>query len=113
MNACYGINAEEVARRCKVDVRTARRWKRGDSRIPETAAMILSGDLGQIDPAWRGWVLRDGKLISPEGWEADPGDVLSLPLLRAQLATYQAEKRQIMAMDEQPLPETAPAMILA
>jgi hypothetical protein len=34
--------------------------------------MILTGDLGAFDPAFRGWKLREGKLISPEGWEATP-----------------------------------------
>ena len=72
--------------------------------------MILGGDLGCFDPAWRGWLLRDGKLVSPEGWEATPGDVLSLPLLRAQLASHQAEKRAILAMDEQPEPGSLPAI---
>ena len=72
--------------------------------------MVLSADLGQFDPAWRGWLLRDGKLISPEGWGATPGDVLSLPLLRAQIANYQADKRRLMAMEEQPEPGAIPAI---
>jgi hypothetical protein len=80
MNECYGITIEEIACLCKVDLRTARRWKSGESRMPETARMILAGDLGCFDPAWRGWMLRDGKLISPEGREATAGDVLSIPL---------------------------------
>lgn len=105
MNDCsYGIPAEEIARVCGVDVRTARRWKRGETRMPKTSAMILRGDLGCFDPAWQGWKLRDGKLISPEGWETLPGDVLSLPLLRAQVAAYQAKERQTRAMENQPLP---------
>lgn len=72
--------------------------------------MILERDLGCFDPAWHGWLLRDGKLISPEGWEVTTGDVLSLPLLRAQIATYQAKERQILAMDEQPEPGALPAI---
>ena len=110
MNACYGINAEEIARRCGVNLATAHRWKRGTSRIPKAAAMILSGDLGHLDPAWSGWVLRNGKLISAEGWEVTPGDVLSLPLLRAQIAGYQANERQVLAMDAQPEPGELPAI---
>ena len=68
--------------------------------------MILAGDLGAFDPAWRGWAFRDGKLISPDNWEASPGDVLSLPLMRAQINAYQAKERQVQAMEEQPLPGT-------
>ncbi len=35
--------------------------------------MILTGDLGAFDPAFRGWKVRDGKLISPGDWEASAG----------------------------------------
>jgi Phage protein len=72
--------------------------------------MILGNDLGCFDPAWRGWILRGGQLISPEGWEARPGDVLTLPLLRAQIATYQAKERAALAMDAQPEPGELPAI---
>jgi hypothetical protein len=68
--------------------------------MPQTAAMILSGDLGHLDPEWCGWSLRAGKLISPEGWEAAPGDVLSIQLLRAQLAGYQAKEREVAHMED-------------
>jgi len=109
---CYGIPAEVIARLCRVDVATARRWKRGATRIPEAAKMILTGDLGAFDPAFRGWKMRDGKLISPEGWEATAGDVLSIPLLRAQISAYQAKQRMTEAIEEQPLPGTAPNFAL-
>jgi Phage protein len=106
----YGIPAETIAFLCKVNVRTARRWKKGERRMPETAGMILSGDLGCFDLAWRGWILRDGKLISPEGWELSPGDVLSISLMRAQIAAYRAKERQFEALEEQPLPGVVPAI---
>lgn len=86
------------------------RWKRGATRPPQTAIMMLEGDLGSFDPEWRGWLLRNGKLISPEGWEVTTGDVLTLPLLRAQIAGYQAKERQILAMDGQPEPGELPAI---
>jgi hypothetical protein len=73
--------------------------------------MILSRDLGAFAPSWRGWTLRDGKSISPEGWEATPGDVLSIPLLRAQISTYQAKERIVQAIDEQPLPGAMPGAL--
>jgi hypothetical protein len=40
MNECYGIPADVIARLCRVDVATARRWKGGVTRIPETAKMM-------------------------------------------------------------------------
>jgi Phage protein len=107
----YGIPVETIALLCKVHIRTARRWKNGERKMPETARMILAGDLGAFDPAWRGWAFRDGKLISPEGWEVSPGDVLSLQLMRAQISAYQAKERQIAALEEQPLPGTVPVIV--
>ena len=107
----YGIPAETIALLCKVNVRTARRWKSGERRMPKTARMILAGDLGAFDSAWRGWAFRDGKLISPEGWEASPGDVMSISLMRAQISAYQAKERQFQAIEEQPLPGTVPAIV--
>jgi transcriptional regulator with XRE-family HTH domain len=106
--ACYGIPAEEIARRCDVDIATARRWKRGASRPPQTALMILGEDLGCFDPAWKGWRIRDGQLISSEGWAVSPGDVLALPLMRAQIISYQRDQRiakaELDALEEQPEP---------
>jgi len=37
--------------------------------------------------------------------------VLSIPLMRAQISAYQAKERQVLAMDEQPLPGDAPAIV--
>jgi hypothetical protein len=80
-------------------------------RQADSAKMILSGDLGAFDPAFRGWKLRNGKLISPEGWEATAGDILSIPLLRAQISAYQAKQRMTEAIEEQPLPGMVPASV--
>jgi hypothetical protein len=107
----YGIPAETIALLCKVNVTTARRWKSGERRMPKTARMILAGDLGCFDPAWLGWAFRDGKLISPEGWEASPGDVMSISLMRAQISAYQTKERQFQAIEEQPLPGTVPVIV--
>lgn len=79
--------------------------------MPKTSAMILASDLGCFNPAWRGWKLLDRKLISPEGWEATAGDILSIPLLRAQIAAYQASLRKTQAIEEQPLPGAAPVIV--
>jgi hypothetical protein len=111
MNELYGIPAETIMALCKVSRRTAKRWKTGQRRMPETARMILAADLGCFDPAFRGWSIRDGKLISPEGWEASAGDILTIPLMRAQISAYQAKVRVVQAMDEQPLPGTVPAIV--
>lgn len=79
------------------------------------ALLLICGDLKAFDPEWRGWTARGGKLISPEGWEITVGDVLALPLMRQQLAAYQAEIRlqreRVLMMQEQPTPEGWPEWV--
>lgn len=109
----YGLSAKYIARVCGVDLSTARRWRRGATYPPKTALMLLSGDLGVLDSAWEGWRLYRGVLISPEGWRATPGDVLSIQLTQAQLSAYRDENRLLKedletaivnAFEEQPTP---------
>jgi hypothetical protein len=64
--------------------------------------MILSGNLGHLDPAFEGWSCRDGNLISPDGWLLPIDEIRAVPFLRQQLAVYQAENRRIKGMEEQP-----------
>jgi hypothetical protein len=112
-----GININEVARICRVSVKTATRWKDGTTCPPETALMILAADLGCFDAAWKGWRLYQGNLISPEGWEITKGDVISSPLLRQQLAAFKTELKRLREADviqvipDQPLPADFPEWI--
>ena len=87
----YGLSVSHIAKVCKVDLTTARRWKRGAKCPPQTALMVLSGDLGWLDPAWEGWRLVGGRIVSPEGWAATPGDVMMVQLAQMTLATYRDE----------------------
>ena len=111
----FTFNLKEIARLCRVSVKTARRWRQGHSVPPAGAIMILSGDLGNLDPVWRGWRVFRGKLISPEGWEIPMSETRAVPLLRAQLAAYQSENRNLKAdlqealnppLENQPEPES-------
>lgn len=96
-NELYGIPVNEIARICGVDLATARRWKRGATCPPKTALMLLAGDLGVFDVRWRGWRIQKGSLVSPEGWSASTGDVLSIQLTQAQLAAYRHENKNLKA----------------
>lgn len=92
----YGYSSAWIAERIGVSEVTARRWKRAKKLpavIARLARLILRGELGEISRPWRGWALRDGKLVSAEGWEFEPGEILAIPFFRAQLAAYQAEQR--------------------
>ena len=102
MSEAYGIPASEIAMLCGVDIATARRWKRGTSRIPMAARKLLAGDLSAFGKEWKGWTIRNGKLISPEGWDYSPGDVLSLTFVRTQVAHLERLRRDHERLEEQP-----------
>jgi hypothetical protein len=76
---------------------------------------LILGDLSAFDPEWRGWIARKGQLISPEGWEISVHEVLAVPLMRQQIAAYQAEIRaareRLLLMQEQPAPEVWPEWV--
>ena len=81
----YGRNINEVARICRVSIKTATpRWKDGTTCPPMSARLLLAGDLIAFDPAWSGWRMRDGFLVSPEGWQVGSGEVLAIRILRQQ-----------------------------
>lgn len=87
----YGITVNEIARVCKVDLATARRWKRGATCPPATALMILERDLGCFDASWAGWRIRGEELIPPAAWPVRRDDALSVPLMHAQIQALRAE----------------------
>lgn len=115
----YGINIKEIARICAVSEKTATRWKDGTTCPPQTALWILARDLGCFSPPWRGWTIRGEELISPESWSITLNDVLASPLLRQQLAVYQAENRTLKAdlaamegpQEDQPSPAAESAFL--
>lgn len=110
----YGIPVKEIARICRVDLATARRWKRGATCPPETALMIIFGDLGALHRDWSGWKISDrGELCSPEGWITTPGAVLAMHFHRSQLSALREEililknrlrTEELDQYEEQPLP---------
>lgn len=107
VGAAYGIRADVIAELCKVHVATARRWKSGACKIPYTAAILVSGDLGAFSAHWQGWRIEGDAIISPDGWQIRRDDALTVPLplgqinaLRAEIAKY----REWNGKDEQPVP---------
>jgi hypothetical protein len=114
----YGLSASYIARVCHVDLATARRWRRGATCLPYTARVLLTGDLSGFGPQWRGWKMKGGCIVSPEGWAATPGDVMMVQLAQLQLGDYRRENRALKAVvaeleaevernqfEEQPLPD--------
>lgn len=111
-----GLSIKEIVRRARVDASTARRWKRGDIVPSAGILLVLAGDLGAFDPAWTGWLLRKGRLRSPDNnFSVTPGDVRALEIQWAQIKAYRRETLMLRAeldelnnrapwMDEQPEP---------
>lgn len=128
----YAIPIKQIAQLCRVDITTARRWKRGAICPPEYILQYIKakveGDLSFLDPAWAGWIMRDGHLYSPEGWRISMSDVLASRLHEAQLAAWRREVRLMKAeveglqkaltnakgaqLDEQPTPDQWDVQIL-
>lgn len=109
------LTIKEIARRARVDASTARRWKRGDIIPSAGILLVLDGDLGAFDPAWDGWVIRGGKLCSPENWICAPGEIRALQLKEAQVSALRQEvdllryeldvlQKKAPWLDEQPAP---------
>lgn len=76
----YGVPVAVIAERCQVHPDTARRWKRtGHAPAPALALIraLHDFDLGALGPAWAGWCVRGGDLVSPAGERFTPGMVLA------------------------------------
>lgn len=108
-SSVYGIPISEIARICRVDLSTARRWKRGAICPPYTAAALLDGDLGAFGEYWRGWRVVGEEIRSPDGWRIRRDDALSVPLLLGQIDAMKVElagiKRAAEELEDQPSPE--------
>ena len=61
-----GITVEKAAKICGVDLKTYRRWERGETKPPIMAIRlfkIMAGDIGQIDSTVHGWAIGHYGLI--------------------------------------------------
>jgi hypothetical protein len=82
----YGLNVSEIARVCRVTERTARRWKEGSRRPPESALMVLRRNLGAFSEHWKGWTINGPDIVSPDGWCIDRNHALTVPLMHGQIS---------------------------
>lgn len=112
------VPIKDLVRLCGIDITTARRWRRGSNLPPPYVLAYVNAkitlDLSFLDPAWSGWILKEGHLYSPEGWRLSMGAVLAARLHEAQLAAWRGEVRKLKAqladaelnrLEEQPTPE--------
>lgn len=102
----YSLSLETIAERCGVTVGTAKRWKLGQSQIPYTAVVVLSGHLGAISQEWQGWRLLGDVLISPDGERISQAD-LAAAMRKAEESGYSSIAEYAKALrhlEEQPHP---------
>jgi DNA-binding transcriptional regulator YiaG len=85
-----GLDRDQAAELLHVSVRTVGHWETGKARPSYAAFRLLRvyrhGDL--IDPAWSGYKLSRGRLVTPEGHAFVPGDMAWLSLLVRRAAAF-------------------------
>lgn len=97
------LGAHELARICKVSLRTAHHWISTD-RMPERARQWLRlthyGELGAISKTWGGWKLYLSGLCSPSGLCFKPSDIEIIPNLHAEHHLQRIELLQLRAREQ-------------
>lgn len=81
-----------------VSRRTWRRWMDGRARIPSAvvllARLLVDGELGALDPAWRGWRLVRGKLWDESNQWHTPTTIHAWHWTRQELAALRRKRDQ-------------------
>lgn len=98
LGAFANLPTEALAKRTLASMTTARRWKRlkkAPAGILRLLELTEYGDLEHISPAWKGWTIRRGKLVAPCGWEFPANEVLTVPVLHSQIASFQSKFERI------------------
>jgi hypothetical protein len=109
------IGERAVARELNVHPKTLYRWKTGRVPLPgrqHLAVKLLLGDLPGTEGRWSGWGFVRGELVSPGGDRFEPGQILSLILLRQQLTAQRRELERLqvrLAIAEDAVNRLAPA----
>jgi hypothetical protein len=69
LSVFYGYPAELIALWCAVSPRTAASWKAGKGKPSRQALRLfaLHRDERVLDDQWRGWRIRKGTLVDPDG----------------------------------------------
>lgn len=86
MLAELGLSRAQLAQLLGVDPRTVQRWLTGQTQPPPYAMrlvrLVALGELGAIDPAFDGWVLRGGRLVlAGTRLAVSPGELAMVPQL--------------------------------
>ncbi|MDV5168816.1 DUF3653 domain-containing protein [Photobacterium rosenbergii] len=75
-----GLSKERVAELCFKSVRTVTRWDSGHKIPPECRRLMKlysCRDLAAINDDWRGWQIKHGELVTPNGWTLTPDRIVT------------------------------------
>lgn len=93
-----GFDRHQAAEYLGVSFRTIGHWETGKTRPSYAAFRLLrvlrNGQLGDLDPAWSGFVLRRGSIATPEDHTFTPGDMSWQTLLCRQAEGFRELMRQ-------------------
>lgn len=110
----FGISDKALSAMCRVSLKTAQRWKNGQTVPPESALMIVRRDLGCFAAEWIGWTVNGEDLVAPSGWCVNRNDALIVPLLHGHIAALKARVAELEAthdaLEDQPEPGVLPAI---
>lgn len=97
-----GLTRDAAAEMIGVSLRTVGHWETGQTRIPYAAFKLLRiyrhGEF--LHPAWQGYALIRGKLVTPENHELHPGDLSWLSLLHRRAEFGDQARERARALDE-------------
>ena len=93
MGEFHGLTEPRLCALTGCAPRTARRWLR-QGYPPTIAALLrlkLEPDLGDLCPGWAGFRLIRGHLVTPDGAEVRPGEVVAIPIRMQEVAALRRE----------------------
>ena len=91
-----GWDERQAAAALGVSLKTYRRYEHGGAPpwAVKLLAILAGGALGFIDPAFEGWHIGHGELISPENMAITPGEVRAIPYREALIHTLAREVKE-------------------
>ena len=112
----WGLSVNELARILRCSLKTAHRYKSGQSVPRYCELAVLQRDLGVFSEYWAGWTVNGEDLVSPEGWCVNRNDALIVPLKDGQISALRSQVRDLkQALDDtfedQPEPGELPEIL--
>lgn len=75
-----GLTKIQAANLCFKSVRTVTRWDKGQEIPPECRRLMKlysCCDLEAVNEDWRGWRIKAGRLVTPNGWSLSPDRIIT------------------------------------